>query len=383
MTEKLFDRDPYANAFSGTVIDCQPVDGGYQVVLDRTMFFPEQGGQTSDTGFIEDAQVLDVQIKDGIIYHLCDRELEMGAAIEGQIDWTRRFNNMQQHTGEHIFTGLAHNRFGAENVGFHLSDNVVTLDLNVDLSAEDIASLEQRANLVIAANIPVNCWFPGEAELAVTEYRSKGEVDGPVRLVEIEGVDICACCAPHVASTGEVGMLKVQSAVKYKGGVRVSILCGMRALKDYRRRIAINEASYQALNCMEDEIPEKIRKLMDQVKGLQYELASFKAEKLRKEMESISGEQKDAMIFTDEADAKAMRDVVNTLVEMHSGICGVFAGNDDDGYNYIVGSASVDCKELAAKMREELSAKGGGSPQMIQGSVKASAEQIKKVLIGE
>ena len=233
-TIALFDSDSFAKDFIAKVISCEQTNIDdrklYKVVLDRTLFFPEQGGQTSDIGMIDDATVVDVQIKDDIIYHYCTSGFLIGEEVHGTLDWSHRFNNMQQHTGEHIFTGIAHKSYGADNVGFHLSDNTVTLDLNIELDQEQIDFIERSANELIARDVAVKAYYPNQDLLGAINYRSKKEIEGPVRLVEIEGTDLCACCAPHVKSTGQVGILKVISFNKYKGGTRVYILCGLRAL---------------------------------------------------------------------------------------------------------------------------------------------------------
>ena len=383
-TEALFDRDAYAKEFVGKVISCDEItkDGkpAYKVVLNQTLFFPEQGGQSSDIGTLDNARVIDVQIADGVIYHFCTSGFLIGEEVKGIIDWQHRFNNMQQHTGEHIFTGIAHNTYGAENVGFHLSDNTVTLDLNIELTDEQVAYIETTANEIIAKYVAVKAYYPNQDLLGAINYRSKEEIEGAVRLVEIEGVDLCACCAPHVKSTGQVGLLKVVSYGKYKGGTRVYILCGMRALQDYRRRMDILAKSYQQLNCPEDELPEKIAGLLDDNKQLNYRINEIKAGLLRDKIDSIIPDIKDVTIFMENLDAKTMRDGVNILVERHDGLCAIFSGDDEEGYNFVIGSKTRDCGAIATGLRELLGAKGGGSKQMAQGNVMATRTQIEGIL---
>ena len=383
-TIALYDEDAFAKEFTARVISCEETSLGdkkiYKVVLDRTLFFPEQGGQTSDIGTIDSAKVEDVQIEEDVIYHYCSQGFLVGEEVQGKIDWDHRFNNMQQHTGEHIFTGLAHNHYGAENVGFHLSDNTVTLDLDMELDDEQISFLEQEANKVIASDVSIKSYYPKKELLGAITYRSKKEIEGPVRLVEIEGVDLCACCAPHVRSTGQVGLLKVISFGKYKGGTRVYILCGMRALADYNRRMEILMKSYQSLSCKEDELPEKVEDLLADNKDLKYRIYEIKSEILMNQIEKYPSELTDVSIFTEGLDLKAMRDGVNALVEKHSGLCGIFSGNDEDGYNFVIGSSSRDCAAIATGLRQMLDAKGGGSKQMAQGSIKATRSDIERVL---
>ena len=379
-TIALYDDDAFATEFSAEVVSCEEAEAGYKVVLEQTLFFPEQGGQTSDVGLLGEVKVTDVQIEDGVIYHLCDKPLEAGQKVIGTLDWDHRFGNMQQHTGEHIFTGLAHNLYGADNVGFHLSDNTVTLDLNIDLAEEQIRLIERCANEVIAKDLTVKAYFPDETTLAATEYRSKKEIEGDVRLVEIEGVDICACCAPHVKTTGQVGMIKVVSYEKYKGGTRVYILCGLRALDDYNRRMDLLAKSYQQLNCPEEKLPERIAGIMEDNKQLKYKISQIKSDILMNQIMGYPSELTDVRIFTEDLDAKTMRDGVNALVERHEGLCAIFSGNDEEGYNFVIGSSTRDCGSIAAGLRELLGAKGGGSKQMAQGSIQATRSAIEQTL---
>lgn len=379
-TTPLYDQDSFLKEFEAEVLSCQPTDEGYKVILSQTLFFPEQGGQTSDVGLLGEGRVTDVQIENDEIVHFTDIAYTVGDTVTGMIDWHHRFGNMQQHTGEHLFTGLAHNLYGAENVGFHLSDNTVTLDLNIELSPEQVRLIEHLANEAIGADLPVRAFYPDEATLAATEYRSKKEIEGAVRLVEIQGIDMCACCAPHVKSTGQVGMLKVVSFNKYKGGTRVYILCGLRALEDYNRRMDILTSAYQALNCKEDEVPEKIAILMEDNKQQKYRISEIKAKILMEQIEKYPSELVDVTIFTEDLDAKNMREGVNALVEKHTGLCAIFSGDDESGYNFVIGSSTRDCSAIAAGLRELLGAKGGGSKQMAQGSIAATRSQIEQTL---
>ena len=233
MTEKLYDQDAYAVEFDAKVLSCEAYhdkdESGYHVVLDRTLFFPEEGGQSPDKGTINGIEVTDVQIKKDVVTHSLKEPLAVDENVHGKIDWTHRFNNMQQHSGEHIFSGIVHSRFGYDNVGFHLSDNIVTMDFNGVLTADEVKEIETAVNDVIVKNLPVEITYPAKEELAALDYRSKIEIEGQVRIVTIPGVDVCACCAPHVKRTGEIGTLNVQSLSNYKGGVRISILSGFRA----------------------------------------------------------------------------------------------------------------------------------------------------------
>ena len=232
-TEKLFYEDSHLKEFTAKVISCKPYKEQYKVVLDRTAFFPEGGGQYADTGMLDDVRVLDVHEKEGIIYHTTEKALEAGKTVTGKINWEERFEKMQQHTGEHIVSGLVHERFGYNNVGFHLGSDYCTMDFDGTLTKEQLREIELAANQAVWKNIDIVVTYPSKEELANMDYRSKIEIEGQVRIVTVPGYDVCACCAPHVKKTGEIGMLKLVNMVNYKGGERITMLCGVRALKDY------------------------------------------------------------------------------------------------------------------------------------------------------
>ena len=375
-TIKLYDKDAYVTEFEGKVISCEALEHGFAVVLDQTLFFPEEGGQTPDQGTLDGADVYDVQIKEDVITHYVTKEMKVDSTVKGCINWRHRFFNMQQHSGEHLFSGLAYRKHGLKNVGFHLSDQVVTMDFDKALSEEQLKEMEWEINEAIVANVEVKTGYPSKEELAEMEYRSKIEIDGAIRIVEIPGYDICACCAPHVKRTGEIGMFKIQSVQNYKGGMRISFLCGFRALEGYRRKAEIISEVSGILTTNQENIADHVTKLKSQVQSLKTQLSNAKQTLMEQKMEKISLDQKDVILFERDLDTPIMRNVVNKLMETHDGICGIFVGTDEEGYNYIVGSKHVDCREAAATLREKFDARGGGKPQMIQGSVVAKADEI-------
>ena len=389
-TKKLYDIDAYQTTFDAEVVACEELecvntqgDAGviYAVVLNQTLFFPEEGGQTPDKGTINGISVFDVQIKKDVITHYLNQPLEVGALVQGEIDWKHRFFNMQQHSGEHLFSGLAYRKYGYKNVGFHLSNQIVTMDFDHPFTPEQLEEMEWEINQAIVANVEIKTGYPQKEELAKLEYRSKIEIDGDVRIVEIPGYDICACCAPHVKRTGEIGMFKIQTVQNYKGGMRISFLCGFRALEEYRKKSQIISELSGILTTNQENLSEYVSKLKTQVQSLKTQLSNAKQVVMDAKIEGIPVEQKDVILFERDLDTPVMRTVVNKLVETHEGVCGVFVGTDDNGYNFIIGSKTVNCKDVAAKLREELAARGGGSVQMIQGSVSATEENIKRVLV--
>lgn len=378
-TIRLFDKNAYAVDFSSIVISCSKINDCYEIVLEETLFFPEQGGQSPDKGFLGDAKVLDVQNKEGVIVHVTDAEPKTkNGIVSGKIDWNHRFSNMQQHSGEHVFSGIIHEKYGYDNKGFHLSDNSVTLDTSGPLTEEQIREIEKEANRVILENHIIKTYFPSEEELASIEFRCKDGIEGDVRLVEIDGVDTCACCAPHVMSTCQIGILKVVDFQNYKGGTRISILCGSRALEYIKSGEEILKKLTSDLSCKREQIPEFVDKIKEDKTQAIGKLKEYQAKELEKTLAEIDKDIESPVIFTEVSDSNAIRNAVNSLMEKHRGYCGVFAGCDGD-YRYIIGSADKDCQVLMAKLKEA-GAKGGGSKQMIQGTVAASKADIKMLI---
>lgn len=397
MTEtiKLYDRDAYATEFEADIISCEPNmadDKQLDIILNQTLFFPEEGGQSPDMGILGGYRVVDVQIKNGVITHTVDTsavdccevekkaELAAGVHVQGKIDWQHRFYNMQQHSGEHIFSGIVHRRFGFENVGFHLSDSVVTMDFSGVISPEDIAEVEHEVNVAISKNIPIEVTYPSRAELAQLEYRSKIEIEGQVRIVTVPGYDVCACCAPHVKRTGEIGMLKVMNYQNYKGGVRVSILCGFRALEAFRQKCDIISELMGIFTTNQEAIVDNVTKLKAVNQSLKSELGTAKSALLDYKVAELPADTDNAVLFECGIDTNTARNCVNALVEKYSGFSAFFMGNDEEGYSFIIGSKNADCNTVAAALRNKLGARGGGKPVMVQGSVKAAKSEIEEVL---
>lgn len=404
-TIKLYDTTPYETTFTATVLSCEvcperstgqkvakqdtasqlpdtePVTTKiYRLILDRTLFFPEEGGQSSDKGVINGIEVVDVQINNDIVEHYITTPIDEGTQITAAIDWNHRFSNMQQHSAEHIFSGIVYREYGFKNVGFHLSDNIVTMDFDGVLTAEQIEDIEWKVNQAIAENIEIDARYPEQEELAQLDYRSKIEIDGPVRIVTIPGYDVCACCAPHVKRTGEIGILKVMTVQNYKGGVRISILCGFRALKAFREKNKVVSSLMNCLSTGQETLFERVSQLKEGNQELKIQIGILKQEAMLGKIEIIPRQQKHVILFEEELDTAIVRNVVNALVEKHEGNCAVFTGNDTTGYRFILGSKTLDCRETAASLRERFGAKCGGSQMMIQGSVEADRESILQLL---
>ena len=227
--EKLYEENPFLARFTAQVRSCAQGRNGWDVILDQTAFYPEGGGQPYDLGTLGGVQVLEVHEREGHVVHTCSAPLEEGSTVEGEIDWARRFDLMQHHSGEHIVSGLAHTMYGCDNVGFHMGADVITIDLNVELTQDQVRALEEAANRYIWEDHPVQITYPSPEELAHLEYRSKKAIQGQVRIVSFPGADTCACCGTHVSSSGQVGLVKLLSCQKFRSGVRIELVCGGRA----------------------------------------------------------------------------------------------------------------------------------------------------------
>ena len=380
---KLFYQDTHMTTFEARVTDCSvQADGLCRIVLDQTAFFPEEGGQSADAGTLDGQKVLDVQIQDNIIYHIIDTPLDVGSIVTGEVDWTQRFDYMQQHSGEHILSGLIHKHFGYDNVGFHLGQEEVTMDFNGSLSMTHLRDLETEANRIIWKNLPVIATFPSKEHLEQLDYRSKLELSEDIRIVEIPGVDLCACCAPHVDHTGQIGLLKVTGLQSHRGGVRINILCGERAL----RYVTIHQDSVtnisQQLSVKQELVAEGVQHLKEENLKLRERLNLLQAQLLEASTALLPSpdKQKHVILFTGDLDNIALRNTVNSLCEKYEGYCCLFSGSEENGYRFIIGSASLDCRTAAALLREQLQAKGGGTAPMVQGSITAAKSDIQAVL---
>ena len=380
MTEKLFYEDSHLCVFTAKVLSCKQVENRYQVVLDRTAFFPEGGGQGADTGMLGQAKVLDAQEKDGVVFHLTNVPLEEGAEVEGCIDWQKRFSKMQQHTGEHIVSGIVHARFGYNNVGFHLGDDYVTLDFNGVLTKEELREVEYAANEAAAKNLDIVVSYPSDEELATLEYRSKIELKGQTRIVTIPGYDVCACCAPHVKKTGEIGLIKLVQMQNYKGGVRITMKCGFRALADYSKKETTVKTLCAALSAKEEELSDFVERLKGEIFELKGEISRLKEEIFCAKVEKLE-EGCEKVIFFEQTDAAGMRSLMNMALDKKVKVCAVFSGVDED-YKYVIGSKASDVRAISKAFNERFDGRGGGKPGMVQGSLKGTKEEITKTWEG-
>ena len=398
MTVLLYDRDAYMTDFIASVFSCEPIKysgkDAFDIVLDETAFFPEQGGQDSDSGTItplsscadnasadpgQAVNVLHVSIKAGIIHHICDKPISEGTRVKGDICWEQRFDRMQQHSGEHLVSGTVHRFFGADNVGFHLSAREVTLDFNTTFEDKDIAFIEDTVNRAIYENFETHIFFPSDEELKTLDYRSKKELTGQVRIVEYPGYDMCACCAPHVKRTGEIGSIRIIAAEHFKGGTRMWIECGRRSLLTARAQLKDASSISRITSAKIGEIVPAVQKLSDSLKDAKFKLVKFERDSIMALVNAAKGDS-NPMIWIDACDQDNLRLGVNELVTSSKGFCGGFCGNDDDGYRFILASSQKDCRALINEMKTSFEIRGGGTPDMVQGTIRGTREKIASYL---
>lgn len=410
--ELLYNNDAYIREFFADVVAVSPATYKnmevWDVVLDRSCFFPEQGGQDSDPGELFDIdsdsvyKVVHVDIKDDILHHLVvkSQAVQMEPAdadtvsdraagvsedimgmkrVHGMIDWDQRFDKMQQHSAEHLVSGTVNRFFGFDNVGFHLSSDEVILDFNGKFTAEELLFIEKTVNRAVFENFESHCYFPSAKELEKLSYRSKKVIEGAVRIVEYPGYDICACCAPHVKRTGEIGIVKIVSSESWKGGTRLMIKCGLRAFYDYSEKFEACREISQLLSSKQNEVAPAVNKLMSDYRRLKYSFGELQGDYLDCLVKN-SVSQENPSIFVEEADVNVVREAVKDMMELNDSYCCCFTGSEQTGYSYIIGSSNRNCSELLQKMQSELNAKGGGKSGMIQGRIMESRETIKAFL---
>lgn len=374
MTIKLYDIDSHLSEFSATVISCENA----VAVLDKTAFFPEGGGQTADTGFIDGVKVLDVQIKDGVIYHYLEKDVEIGKEVNCTLDWDERFRKMQNHSGEHIISGIVHSLYGYDNVGFHLSKTEMTMDFNGMLTREDLLKIELLANKAVWENVKFNCYYPENLENL--EYRSKLDLTEDVRIVEIENYDRCACCAPHVNSSSEIGIIKILDFEKNKGGVRLWVKCGIDALGDYNSRYQ-NSLKISSLLCAEQEnIAAAVEKLIENESELKFKIGDLKRRLIAEKVKAFCGESEITAEFESDMDIKELQLYADSLYKKAGGIRGVFSGKEGEYFFAIVGD-ETPLQELFKNMKTALNIRGGGRGCMVQGTVFATREELEKIML--
>lgn len=376
---ELFYKDPYRKEFDSKVVSCTKGKKGYEVVLEDTAFYPEGGGQPGDHGTLGEAKVLDVHRKEGLVVHYTDKPLTVGTAVHGTIDWQRRFDFMQNHSGEHIYSGLVHKKFGYDNVGFHM-DKVVTVDFNGPMTMDDALAIEKEANDLIYRNVETKISFPTPEELKTIPYRSKIELTGKVRIVEFPGGDICACCGTHVARTGEIGLIKVLSLVNHKGGVRIELACGRWAMEDYDRIHDLNRDIAVRFSVKPYETVKAVEKMEKEVEDLRQKINEMNRRYFAMRKESIPAGRKAVLLYEEAMAPMEIRKFCEYLTEQKAAeFCFVLSKKDEASLNYAIGSTGSSLKSLLKAWNSRLNGRGGGR-DIMQGSFKCSLEEVEKLV---
>lgn len=347
------------------------------MILDKTAFFPGGGGQESDTGMLGLAKVIGAKERGEDIVHFTDSPLAVGSTVEGRLNWSQRHRRMQNHSGEHLLSGVIHSRYGFENVGFHMGQDFVTVDYSGELTTGQLYEVERECNLAVAKNVPVYCQFPDKVTLDAMDYRSKKELTGAVRIVTVEGYDTCACCAPHVTRTGEIGMVKLLTWGRHRGGTRITMVCGMDAWEDDCARCANLTAISNLLSVKPLEASKAVARLWQEHEKLKQKLTEANHKLTAQKIKELPFAEGNLVLFEPDLDMLCLRDLVNAAVEHCSGIAGGFSGGDEEGYHYILASKSIDLRAKAKEINNAIHGKGGGSPEMIQGTANANEAAIR------
>lgn len=375
-TQRLFYEDAYCFSFTGTVVGCSTCGEHWEIVLDRTAFYPEGGGQPADTGILGGANVLDVQERGGQIIHTADAPLKAGQEVSGRVDRERRLELMRHHTAEHIVSGLASRLYGCTNVGFHMGHDAVTMDYDRPLDKGQIRTLENKANEAVWENTPVLSYYPAEQELAALDYRCKKALEGAVRIVRAGDYDCCACCGLHVAHAGETGVIRLVSAQNYKGGTRVTMLCGMRALLDCREKGDMAAALTAQLSVKPGEILQGVLRLQEELAAAKQRQAALENRLFDMIASATAPDDGKACLFEEGLSADGLRRLCMALCGKCR-IAAVFSGTEG-AYKYAVGSTKTDVRPLAQSLREHCGGRGGGKTGLIQGSAEATRKQIEE-----
>ena len=369
-TLKLYESAPTVQEFTAVVLACTPAQDGWEVELDQTAFYPEGGGQPCDTGTLGGAAVSETRIHEGTILHRTSAPLEPGRTVTGRIDWGRRLDHMEQHTGEHILSGTLHRMFGAENVGFHIGQPAVRMDMSLPLTAEQLAQAEAAANAAVRADRPVRCWYPDEEELAALPYRSKKALEGPVRLVDAGGADLCACCGTHLDSTGQVGLIKILSSQSYKGGVRLAVVCGQRA---YEAVAAAWQDAGQAgalLSAGPGRLTPAVTAMQQGEAALHQRLAALQ-NTLGETLAAKAVPGKPFAALCPGADGDGLRRLCLAVSQRSGALTAIFAPGGA-GLSYALTVPDADARPLCRALNDAFGGRGGGKPGFCQGSLSTS-----------
>lgn len=392
--DELYYREPYAKEFDATVTSCEARDGGYVIGLSETAFYPTGGGQPGDRGTLalgegEDAVVAHVTeavpgkgadgSEEGAV-HLTDVALPVGAKVHGVLDWTWRRDNMEAHTGEHIVSGIVHALFGFDNIGFHMGEKCIEVDFDGVLTAEDALDVERRANAAVRADVPVKVLLPTPDELAEMDYRSKKEHEGQIRVVAIQGIDTCACCGTHLATSGQVGLIKILRMSTKKKKTRLELLCGRRALELCEERLDQLRDTSNFLSVADEEVPEAVRRLSAEKDDYKHQLKQAVRDKLAQAVAAAAPEGSLLLWYQEGLEIDELRFVCEQALGRDD-VSLVAALSDVPGdaarTAYVLAAKEEDLRPACKELNKRLSGRGGGKPQMVQGSWAASCDEAE------
>ena len=375
-TRKLYYEDSHMHTFTAKVLSCVDIGKGFEIILDATAFYPEGGGQAADTGTIGGVRCFDTRERGETVVHLCDGPLEEGAEVEGRIDYHLRFPRMQQHSGEHIVSGILFRRYGWQNRGFHMGTDIITVDTEGPVPQEDLASIEAEANAAVWANLPVKTWYPSAEELPTIPYRSKKELTGAVRIVEFPGWDICACCGTHVQATGEIGLIKMISSVNFRSGSRIEMACGEQALRLLNIAYEQNKLVSQAFSAQIHETGAAAKRMNETLAQQKYRIVGLERQIFAAVAASYAGKG-DVVHFEEGLDSTAVRELADVIAENCGGTAAVFSGSEEAGYAFCLVTREGDLRSLGKDMTKALNGRGGGKPICQQGRVQATKAEIE------
>ena len=375
-TRKLYYEDCHLHTFRAEVLSCEELGGRFRIILDATAFYPEGGGQAADTGTLGAVTVLDTREEGEQVVHICDGPLTPGDMVEGSIHWARRFHRMQQHTGEHMVSGLIHKHFGCHNTGFHMGAEGITIDFDGVIPPEALPRLEQEANEALWRNLEVKCFVPSPEELEQTFYRTKKALPWPVRIVQVPGIDSCACCGVHCARTGEVGLIKLFSSIPFRGGSRLLMACGAHALQILNDAYSQNKLVSQAFSAKPDATGEAARKVNALLEERKFRITQLERQIFAAIAAGCAGKG-DILHFEEGLSSAAVRDLADMIADTCSGTAAVFSGSEEAGYSFCLVARNGDLRQLGKDLTKTLNGRGGGKPGFQQGSVKASKAEIE------
>lgn len=376
-TRKLYYEDSHMSRFTAQVLSCEQVEKGFEIILDATAFYPEGGGQAADTGTLGGVRVLDTRERGEVIVHVCDAPLTVGTQVEGVLDYELRFIRMQQHSGEHIVSGILNRRYGCSNVGFHMGSDRTVIDFDAVIPAEALPEIEREANSAIWQNIPLRCWYPSPEELPNVPYRTKKALPWPVRIVEIPGFDVCACCGTHVSAAGEIGLIKLFSAIPCRGGTRIEMACGIQALKIMNAVYDQNLAVSHVFSAPVTATGAAAQSFSEQLAAQKYRIAELERKIFASTAAGYAGKG-NILHFEENLDSTAVRELADTIAETCGGIAAVFSGTDGQGYGYCLVTRSGDLRQFGKAMTTALNGRGGGKPAFHQGRVSADKAAIEQ-----